>query len=302
MAAPQRYLSSLTRSTVSSIHAPVRPNPSILPFLCPFQQQSRGYKGGKNAVKSKAAASAKKKKNVFFHQYDQKDAIKFSLCDAMRYIRAFEVGKKLSSVKYELAVKLRTRRTGPVIRNQMRLPHTVNDSVRVCVICEPGSRAAKDAAAAGANIIGEDEVFEAVKAGKIEFDVCICHAPSQQNMNKAGLGRILGPKGLMPTAKLGTVVDNVGTAVRNLRGGNSYREREGVVRMAVGQLGFSPEELKANIGTFMAQLKKEAMALSDQGPKEISEVVLSSTHAPGFSLNGEFKTDGSPSSQALTGA
>jgi large subunit ribosomal protein L1 len=141
------------------------------------------------------------------------------------------------------------------------------------VICAPGSRAAKEAANAGADLIGEDEVFAAIKEGKIDFEVCVCHMASFPNMNKAGLGRVLGPKGLMPSVKLGTVVDNVGAAVRNMRSGNIYKERAGVIKMAIGQLGFSPEELRRNLSTFIGHIKKDAAALSDQVSKDIAEVV-----------------------------
>lgn len=190
-----------------------------------------------------------------------------------RYLRAFEAGRNTSSVKYEVHVKLRTKRDGPVIRNQIRLPHAVRSDLRVCVICPPGSRAAKEAKAAGADIVGEEEVFNSIKAGNIDFDVCICHTNSLPSLNKAGLGRVLGPKGLMPSAKLGTVVDNVATTVRNMRGGSIYRERSGVVKLAIGQLGFSPEELKNNLGAFIAAIKKDAAGMSDQISKDIAEVV-----------------------------
>jgi large subunit ribosomal protein L1 len=155
----------------------------------------------------------------------------------------------------------------------LRLPHAVHDAGRVCVICPPGSRAERDAKAAGADIIGEEDVFESIKAEKIDFDICICHSSSFQKLTKAGLGRILGPKGLMPSTKTGTVVDGVGGAVRNLRSGSFYRERLGVIRIAVGQLGFSPDELRKNLSAFIKQVKKDAAALSEQGSKEVAEVV-----------------------------
>lgn len=190
-----------------------------------------------------------------------------------RYIRAFEAGRDPTSVKYEVHIKLRTKKDGAVLRNQLRLPNAVHTASRVCVICPPGSRAEKDAKAAGADVVGEEDIFEDIKAGKIDFEACICHPSSLQALNKAGLGRVLGPKGLMPSVKMGTVVDSVGKAVRNLRNGSFYRERSGVVRLAVGQLGFSPDELRQNIRTFIAQVKKDALAMSDQISKEIKEVV-----------------------------
>jgi len=105
----------------------------------------------------------------------------------------------------------------------------------------------------------------------------------------------------MPSTKLGTVVDNVGTAIKNMLGGSMYRERQGVVRMAVGQLGFTPEQLRDNVKSFVGQIKKDATNLSDQVTKEVYEVVLSSTNSPGFTLNGEFRTDASPTVEELSG-
>lgn len=140
------------------------------------------------------------------------------------------------------------------------------------MICPPDSKAAKEAALVGAEVIGEEEVFEQIKKDNINFDLCICHTSSLAAMNKAGLGRILGPKGLMPSAKLGTVVDNIAKTVKNMRGGTSYRERMGVVRVAIGQLGFSPDQLKQNIVTFISQLKKDASIL-DESSKDVLEVV-----------------------------
>jgi large subunit ribosomal protein L1 len=225
----------------------------------------------------------------------------FALCDAMRYLRAVEVGREATVSKYEVHIRLRTRRDGPVIRNMIRFPHAVQTESRICVICPPGSKQAKDALAAGAVLVGEDEVFEAVKAGKIEFDRCLAHPDSLPALNKAALGRILGPRGLMPSVKTGTVVDDVASRVEMLRGGTVYRERDAVIRLPIGQLGFSPEQLRDNLRTTIDQIKKDASGLNDRVNKEIYEVVLSSTHGPGFSLNGEFKTDNSPETSALTG-
>lgn len=199
-----------------------------------------------------------------------------------RYIRAFEVGRPPTSSKYEVHLKLKTKKDGPIVRNQIRLPHSVKTNIRICVICPPDSPAAESARRAGAVLVGEENVFEAVQAGKIDFDRCLCHPESLAKMNKAGLGRILGPRGLMPSPKLGTVVDSVGPAVRNMLGGSVYRERSGVVRIAVGQLGFTPEEMRTNIRAFMDQVKKDIAGLSDQIPKDIAEVVCSTSGNCGF--------------------
>ncbi|KAI9771055.1 MAG: mitochondrial 54S ribosomal protein mrpl1 [Geoglossum umbratile] len=243
----------------------------------------------------------KKKAKTSFTQYDLRDAEQFSLCDAMHYIRAFEVGRPPTSSKYEIHLKLRTAKNGPVVRNRLRLPHPVKTDLRICVICPPGSKHAAAALKHGATLVGEEEVFDAVKAGRIEFDRCLCHVDSLAKLNKAGLGRLLGPKGLMPSAKLGTVIRDAGGSVREMVGGSEYRERLGVIRMAIGQLGFSPEEMQKNIRMFIESVKKDAAQLSDRITKEIHEVVLSSTNAPGFSLNGDFRGPSSPPTRYLMG-
>ena len=126
---------------------------------------------------------------------------------------------------------------------------------------------------AGAVLVGEESVFDEVKEGRIKFDRCLCHVDSTQKLNKSGVGRFLGPRGLMPSAKFGTVVKDVGTTVGNLVGGSEYREKLGVVRMAVGQLGFTPEEMQRNIKAFITEVKKDIARLSDKIGKEIHEVV-----------------------------
>lgn len=171
----------------------------------------------------------------------------------------------------------------------MRLPHPVKTDLRICVIADPESSAGKAAKAAGASLVGEEHVFDMVKDGKIEFERCICHSDSLQKLSKSGIARILGPRGLMPSAKTNTVVKDVGSTVKDLVGASEYRERLGVVRMAVGQLGFTPEEMQRNIRAFIEALKRDIAGLSDRISKDIHEVVLSSTNGPGLSLNGEFR-------------
>jgi large subunit ribosomal protein L1 len=170
-------------------------------------------------------------------------------------------------------VRFRTLKNGPVVRNRLRLPHPVKTDLRICVIAAPGSKAAEEARSAGATLVGEDAVFDQIKQGIVEFDRCICHIDSLQKLNKAGLGRVLGPKGLMPSTKQGTVVTNIGTTVVNMVGGSEYRERMGVVRMAIGQLGFTPEEMQRNIKAIMDAIKKDISQMQDRISKEIHEVV-----------------------------
>lgn len=200
-----------------------------------------------------------------------------------------------------MALKFKSQKNGPVVRNRLRLPHPVKTDIRICVICPPDSKYAKDAIAAGASLVGEEDVFEAVKDGNIEFDRCICQTDSLAKMNKAGLGRILGPRGLMPSSKTGTVVSDPASVLKDMVGGSEYRERLGVVRMAIGQLGFTPEEMQRNIKLFIESVKKDLNRMSDKTNKELEEVVLSTTNGPGFSMNGEFaSSDGTITAKELS--
>lgn len=216
-----------------------------------------------------------------------------------RYLKAAEVGRPPASAKYELHVKLKTPKNGAVVRNRLRLPHPVKTDLRICVICPSDSKQAQAARDAGAVLVGEEEVFDQVKEGKIEFDRCICHQDSLPKLAKSGVARILGPRGLMPSAKTGTVVKDVANSVRDMVGASEYRERAGVVRLGIGQLAFSPEEMQKNIRTAIDSIKKDIAGVADRTPKDIHEVVLSSTNGPGFSLSGEIRGPNSPPSKDL---
>ncbi|KAL8390359.1 hypothetical protein RB595_009445 [Gaeumannomyces hyphopodioides] len=215
-----------------------------------------------------------------------------------RYVRAFEVGKPADSVAYDLAVKVTSLKRTAIIRNRIRLPHNLATNIKIAVICKPGSRAAAEARMAGAVAVGEETIFEAVRDGSMEFNKLVCHVDSLPALTAANLGRILGPKGMMPSAKTGTIAKDVKSMMREMIGASDYKEKEGVVRMAIGKLSFTPEMLAENIKAFIAQLKKDMSALEEQTDKGIDEIVLSATHSPGFSLSGGFN----PSDPAVTTA
>lgn len=93
----------------------------------------------------------------------------------------------------------------------------------------------------------------------------------------------------MPNRKMKTIVSDVVKAVKDSAGAADYRERQGVVRLAIGQLGHTPEQLKANLEVVMKKIKSECAELSEDVPKDVHEVILSSTHGPGLSLNGKLR-------------
>ncbi|KAJ5251348.1 hypothetical protein N7489_001758 [Penicillium chrysogenum] len=302
MSSAGSMLPSAARGILSSCRNPLR-NASIAPVLSPFQQV-RGLKN--KPKKGKEQPTKSRKGPQEFRQKNLKDMPQYALCDAMRLLSADISGpsKSVANPPFE-----NTNCTSDCGRSAtVPLSVTCSDSLTPSrqnpasvSSAPPGSKAAKEALAAGAVLVGEDEVFDAVKAGTIEFDRCLAHPDSLPALNKAALGRILGPRGLMPSAKTGTVVEDVASRVQDLRGGTVYRERDAVIRLPVGQLGFSPEQLRDNMRVTLDQIKKDASALTDRVNKEIYEVVLSSTNGPGFSLNGEFRSDASPPTSALTG-
>jgi large subunit ribosomal protein L1 len=205
------------------------------------------------------------------------------------YLRAFEVGKPSQATKYEIAVKVKTDKAGPVVRNRIRFPYPVSSDTRIGVICPDDSPVKAEALALGAAVAGEESLFELIQSGHFPFNKLICHEDSEAALKKANVGKILGPKGMMPNKRHGTITTDIKSTMNEMIGSDEYRERNGVVRIAVGQLGFTPQMLADNLKAVMERMKKDMDAIVDNGyTKHIDEVVLSSSHGPAFSLNGKF--------------
>jgi len=200
---------------------------------------------------------------------------------------AFALLKDLSSVKFaesvEVAVNLGVdpRKSDQVVRGAAVLPNGTGKTVRVAVFTQgPNAEAAK---AAGADIVGMDDLAEQVKAGNMDFDVVIA---SPDAMRVVGaLGQILGPRGLMPNPKVGTVTPNVAEAVQNAKAGQvRYRtDKGGIVHAAIGKVGFEPAALKQNLEVLIAALKK-GKPTTAKGVF-LKKVTVSTTMGPGLALD-----------------
>ncbi|KAJ4388844.1 hypothetical protein N0V93_006305 [Gnomoniopsis smithogilvyi] len=287
MASMNQCLASLARLNLTT---PTRPiiQSTVPRFLAPAATSHQARKYAANPQKDK---KEKKKKRVYknYRVDPLKRMQQFSLCDAIRYARAFEVGQSPYGVKYDLAIKLKTSKNGAVIKSRVRLPHSVRSDRRIGVICKEGSAVAIKAKAAGAVAVGEETMFDIIRSGAIAFTSVICDQASADKLAKQkDLGRILGPKGIMPSIRQKTITTNVLGLLQEMAGADNYRERDGVVRIAIGQLGFTPEMVAANVKAFVAKVKEDCQELESQTNKELHEVVLSTTHGPGFSLNGGF--------------
>lgn len=179
------------------------------------------------------------------------------------------------SSTYNLTVRIRGIRDGPTLRSRFRLPHPLQSTKgpRFAVIARPGSEHAATALRLGAIQVGEGELFDRIREGKIDFDRCICHSDSAGALAKAGLGRILGPLGLMPVAKRGTIVSDVATAMEDLVADTELRENGGLVVVPVGDLGCGPEGLRDNIRLVMANVRREVAKIDEKFNRTIAEVV-----------------------------
>ena len=200
---------------------------------------------------------------------------------------AFALLKDVSKVKFpesvEVAVNLGVdpRKSDQVVRGSTVLPNGTGKQVRVAVFAQGAN--AEAAAAAGADRVGFEDLAADVKAGKLDFDVVIA---SPDAMRVVGaLGQILGPRGLMPNPKVGTVTPNVAEAVRNAKAGQvRYRtDKAGIIHCAIGKVSFEPAALKQNLEALIADLKK-AKPSTSKGIY-VKKITVSSTMGPGLVID-----------------
>jgi large subunit ribosomal protein L1 len=200
---------------------------------------------------------------------------------------AFALLKDVSKVKFpesvEVAVNLGVdpRKSDQVVRGSTVLPNGTGKQVRVAVFAQGAN--AEAATAAGADRVGFEDLAADVKAGKLDFDVVIA---SPDAMRVVGaLGQILGPRGLMPNPKVGTVTPNVADAVRNAKAGQvRYRtDKAGIIHCAIGKVSFESAALKQNLEALIADLKK-AKPSTSKGIY-VKKITVSSTMGPGLVID-----------------
>lgn len=192
-----------------------------------------------------------------------------------------------SSVKFresiDVAVNLGVdaRKSDQVVRSSTVLPHGTGKTVRVAVFTQ-GANADK-AKEAGADIVGMDDLAEEVKKGNMDFDVVIATPDAMRVVGQ--LGQILGPRGLMPNPKVGTVTPDVETAVKNAKAGQvRYRtDKNGIIHAPLGNVEFSAQAIRENLEALLADLKK-AKPASSKGVY-LKKVSLSSTMGPGLTVD-----------------
>jgi large subunit ribosomal protein L1 len=200
---------------------------------------------------------------------------------------AFELIRECASAKFtesvDVAVNLGVdpRKSDQVVRGSTALPHGTGKTVRVAVFAQgAGADAAKEA---GADIVGMEDLADEVKAGNMDFDVVIAAPDAMRIVGQ--LGRVLGPRGLMPNPKVGTVTPDVGTAVTNAKAGQvRYRtDRAGIIHCCIGNATFDATRLEENLAALLSDLNR-AKPSTAKGVY-IRKISVSSTMGPGVTLD-----------------
>ncbi len=205
----------------------------------------------------------------------------YPIDEAIALVRQHASSKFDETVEVAINLGVDPRHADQMVRGVVQLPKGTGKTVRVGVFAK-GPKA-DEARAAGADVVGAEDLMEAVQAGRIDFDRCIA---TPDMMGLVGrLGKILGPKGLMPNPKLGTVTMNVKEAVEAAKGGQvEFRvEKAGIIHGGIGKASFPAEDLRANFDAFLDAIVK-AKPSGAKG-KYVQKIALSSTMGPGVKVD-----------------
>lgn len=201
--------------------------------------------------------------------------------DAVALIKGNAVAKFDETIEISMNLGVDPRHADQMVRGVVGLPNGTGKTVRVAVFAR-GAKA-EEAEAAGADIVGAEDLMETVQGGKIEFDRCIATPDMMPVVGR--LGKVLGPRNLMPNPKVGTVTMDVAQAVKDAKGGQVQfkAEKAGVVHAGVGKASFDAEKLAENVRAFVSAVQKARPA----GAKGtyVKKISLTSTMGPGVSID-----------------
>ncbi len=205
----------------------------------------------------------------------------YTLAEAVQKVKEITFTKFDASLDIDVRLGVDPRKANQMVRGVVTLPHGTGKQVKVLVLCNPDAEAA--AKAAGADYVGLDEYIEKIKGGWTDIDVIITQPAI---MGKIGaLGRILGPRGLMPNPKSGTVTMDVAKAVEEVKKGKiDFKvDKNGIVHSSIGKVSFTPEQMKENAREFVNTLIKLKPATAKG--TYIKSIYLSSTMSPGIKVD-----------------
>ena len=201
--------------------------------------------------------------------------------EAMRLLKAFPGAKFDETIEVHFRLGVDVRHADQIVRGTTVLPHGTGKEMRVAVFAE-GDKA-REAQEAGADIVGTDDLAKQIQAGVFDFDIAIATPDMMGTVGK--LGRILGPRGLMPNPKSGTVTFDVGKAVADAKGGKvEYRtDRSGIVHLSIGKKSFTEEQLVENYGAVLDEILRAKPAAAKG--KYIRSATIAATMSPGIELD-----------------
>ena len=205
----------------------------------------------------------------------------YTLAEAAEKVKEITFTKFDSSLDIDVRLGVDPRKANQMVRGVVMLPHGTGKQVKVLVLCNPDAEAA--AKAAGADYVGLDEYIDKIKGGWTDVDVIITQPAI---MGKIGaLGRILGPRGLMPNPKSGTVTNDVAKAVEEVKKGKiDFKvDKNGIVHSSIGKVSFTPAQMKENAREFINTLIKLKPATAKG--TYIKSIYLSSTMSPGVKVD-----------------
>lgn len=204
----------------------------------------------------------------------------YPVADALALVRDVATAKFDETVEVAVQLGIVARKSDQNVRGSTVLPKGTGKTVRVAVFADGEN--AEIAKAAGADVVGFEDLAATIKGGEIDFDICIATPDSMRIVGQ--LGQILGPKGLMPNPKVGTVTTDVATAVNNAKGGQvQYRnDKAGIIHCSIGKASFSAEDLNENLDALIEALNK-AKPSGAKG-QYIRRLTVSSTMGPGIKI------------------
>ena len=224
-------------------------------------------------------AKLTKKQKLIAEKFDSEKF--YALPEALEILGSVSSSKFKEALDVSVNLGVDPRKSDQVVRGATTLPHGTGKDVRVAVFAQ-GENAEK-AQQAGADVVGFEDLGEEIKGGKIDFDVLIATPDAMRIVGQ--LGKVLGPRGLMPNPKTGTVTTDVEVAVKNSKSGQvQFRtDKAGLVHGRVGQLGFTAEQIKENIQALLVDLKKAKPAAAKG--VYLKKLTLSSTMGPGLNID-----------------
>lgn len=206
----------------------------------------------------------------------------YAIDEALKIVKTATKAKFVESVDVAVRLGVDAKKSDQQVRGSTVLPAGTGKSVRVAVFCPAGAKA-DEALAAGADVVGMDDLAERMLGGELNYDVVIATPDAMRVVGK--LGQVLGPRGLMPNPKVGTVSPDAAGAVRNAKAGQvRYRtDKAGIIHCTIGKANFDNDALKGNLQALLVDLVKAKPATSKG--QYLQKISLSSTMGPGVTVD-----------------